>query len=107
MSAIDHPRPTFSYVTPFCDEEGLLCYEVDASHLDCTEYPELYLNRHYFDICWILSTGLGFNDFLPGQLPAIHASIHGKDVFVALPPGSGKSVTFVVSSVFCHTSQAI
>ena len=34
----------------------------------------------------------GFNSFLPGQLDAILPAMHGKDVFVRLATGNGKTL---------------
>ena len=34
----------------------------------------------------------GFNSFLPGQLDAMLPAMHGKDVFVRLATGSGKTL---------------
>ena len=43
---------------------------------------------------------LGFADLRPQQMVAIKTFMHGKDVFVSLPTGYGKSLIY---SVFCHT----
>ena len=44
----------------------------------------------------ILNSTFGLKSFKRGQKEIIQSVIHGKDVFVVMPTGSGKS--FVISS---------
>lgn len=44
-----------------------------------------------------MQSHFGYSDFRPGQLEALFPVVHGRDVFVSMPTGGGK--TLYVSSI--------
>ena len=44
---------------------------------------------------------LGYHKLHPNQFKAVRAFIEGRDVFLALPPGSGKSLCYAVGLAVC------
>lgn len=77
------------------DDQSPLYYEVDENE----DYSILNMSPHYVHLCKILLF-LGHEDWRAGQLPAIHALVNKRDVFVATPPGAGKSTIFQVCGYF-------
>lgn len=77
---------------------------------EIAEYPfkeaDIWADEHWLDLdpvvlqdlLRILYKDLGYRDWQPGQLSAIRHAIEGKDVFVALPTGAGKSAIYQVCS---------
>ncbi len=83
------------------DGSSTIFYEIDCSGHTEVENSELCLHPEYAHLSKIFVQGLGLGkaDFAPEQLVAVYAALEGSDIFVALPPGSGKSAIFQVCSV--------
>lgn len=55
-----------------------------------------------------LSTVFGFQSFLPGQLEAMLPALHGKDVFVRMATGAGKSLAmFLVPLAYSNVAVGV
>ena len=55
-----------------------------------------------------LSTVFGFQSFLPGQLEAVLPALHGKDVFVRMATGAGKSLAmFLVPLAYSNVAVGV
>ena len=50
-----------------------------------------------------LEKHFGYSSFRPGQLEAILPILHGKDVFVTMATGSGKSLCMFLPPLVCGT----
>ena len=56
------------------------------------------LQRVIDDVC----RDAGYEELTTNQVDAITTFLHGKDVFVSLPTGSGKSVCFALLPIVVH-----
>jgi len=50
----------------------------------------------------VLKTVFGFSDFRENQQEIIHAVLEGRDVFVLMPTGSGKSICYQIPSIILN-----
>lgn len=52
-----------------------------------------------------LQTYYGFDEFRPGQLEVLLPIIHGRDTFVRMATGSGKSLCMFLGPLACGTTS--
>ena len=77
---------TMSTVVPaLCNRECLCAtgYTSNEALQNCEAYPK---------VARCLTAYFQFGEFRPGQLETLMAVLHGRDVFVRLPTGGGKSL---------------
>ncbi|KAK0223213.1 DNA helicase [Armillaria fumosa] len=69
-----------------------------------TEIPDpalegLKQSPYYEEVTWKLKSVYGLQSFRQNQLPAIIAAMEGRDVFVLMPTGGGKSLCYQLPAV--------
>ena len=85
--------------TPLCKPDCLCSCGVvpDEAVASCAALSSLKLT---------LATVFGFQSFRPGQLESVLPALHGKDVFVRMATGAGKSVAMFIVPL-AYSSMAV
>ena len=68
----------------------------------CKGISSLCASKRRSECC--LEEYFRFSSFLPGQLDAILPILHGKDVFVRMATGSGKSLCMFIPVLASHST---
>ena len=88
-----------SLYEPLCANKDCPCYSCYAAGSDCSACMNLQTT---------LQSVFGFTSFCSGQLDAIVPALHGRDTFVQMATGGGKSICmFIVPLLYSSTACAI
>lgn len=84
---------------PLCGNKACLCYSGFTVGTDCLACANLETT---------LLQVFGFSSFRRGQLDAIVPSLHGRDTFVRMATGGGKSICmFITPLLYSSTACAV